>query len=118
MDIFSFDFVPYKRNLAGHLGYPVGRQFYDPEIAAETFVDHIEQRRQLHDGAEFDGSGAPVLDGEIAIQVVQERTSFQACPRSRGIAPIRHGHDRTTGDKRGRAPSARSTVPPKVASRS
>lgn len=54
MDIFTFDFVPYKRNLTGHLGYPVGRQHYDPEIAAETYQDHIEQF-QLCEEVGFDG---------------------------------------------------------------
>src|SRR5216684_5075862 len=54
MDIFTFDFVPYKRNLKGHLGYPVGRQHYDPEVAAETYQDHIEQF-QLCEEVGFDG---------------------------------------------------------------
>lgn len=54
MKIFTFDFVPYGRNLRGHLGYPVGRQYFDPEIAAQTYHNHVEQF-QLCEVMGFDG---------------------------------------------------------------
>lgn len=43
MQIFTFDFIPYAKNLKGHLGYPVGREHFDPEIAAQTYHNHVEQ---------------------------------------------------------------------------
>lgn len=43
MKITTFDFLPYGKNLTGHLGYPVGRQHFDREIAAQTYQNHIEQ---------------------------------------------------------------------------
>jgi alkanesulfonate monooxygenase SsuD/methylene tetrahydromethanopterin reductase-like flavin-dependent oxidoreductase (luciferase family) len=54
MDIFTFDFVPYGKNLKGQLGYPVGRHLFDPEIAAQTFHNHVEQF-QLCEEVGFDG---------------------------------------------------------------
>ena len=54
MQIFSFDFVPYGADLRGKLGYPVGRQHFDREIAAQTFHNHVEQF-QLCEEVGFDG---------------------------------------------------------------
>jgi alkanesulfonate monooxygenase SsuD/methylene tetrahydromethanopterin reductase-like flavin-dependent oxidoreductase (luciferase family) len=54
MRIFTFDFVPYARNLKGNLGYPVGRQHFDPEIAAQTYANHVEQF-QVCEEVGFDG---------------------------------------------------------------
>ena len=54
MKVFTFDFVPYAKNLKGHLGYPVGRQHFDPEIAAQTYQNHVEQF-QLMEEVGFDG---------------------------------------------------------------
>ena len=54
MKIFTFDFVPYMRNLKGHLGYPVGRDHFDPEIAAQTYQNHVEQF-QVCEEVGFDG---------------------------------------------------------------
>jgi len=52
--IFTFDFIPYAKNLKGSLGYPVGRQHFDPEIAAQTYQNHVEQF-QLCEELGFDG---------------------------------------------------------------
>src|SRR5919198_5089298 len=99
MDIFSFDFVPYKRNLSGHLGYPVGRQFYDPEIAAETFADHIEQF-QVCEEVGFDGislnehHGSPYgLDNSpnVFLAYVARATSRMKLTMLGNLLPI-HGH--------------------------
>ena len=99
MDIFSFDFVPYKRNLAGHLGYPVGRQFYDPDIAAETFADHIEQF-QVCEEVGFDGislnehHGSPYgLDNSpnVFLAYVARATSRMKLTMLGNLLPI-HGH--------------------------
>src|SRR5687768_16956254 len=54
MRIFTFDFVPYGKNLKGSLGYPVGRQHFDPEIAAQTYHNHVEQF-QVCEEVGFDG---------------------------------------------------------------
>jgi len=54
LQIFSFDFVPYGADLRGKLGYPVGRQHFDREIAAQTFHNHVEQF-QLCEEVGFDG---------------------------------------------------------------
>ena len=54
VNIFTFDFVPYAKNLMGKLGYPVGRQNFDAEIAAQTFHNHVEQF-QLCEEMGFDG---------------------------------------------------------------
>ena len=54
MKIFTFDFVPYAKNLKGNLGYPVGRQHFDPEIGAQTYHDHVEQF-QVCEEVGFDG---------------------------------------------------------------
>jgi alkanesulfonate monooxygenase SsuD/methylene tetrahydromethanopterin reductase-like flavin-dependent oxidoreductase (luciferase family) len=54
MRIFTFDFVPYARNLKGNLGYPVGRHHFDPEIAAQTYANHVEQF-QVCEEVGFDG---------------------------------------------------------------
>src|SRR5687767_10485407 len=54
MKLFTFDFIPYARNLKGSLGYPVGRQHFDPEIAAQTYHNHVEQF-QVCEEVGFDG---------------------------------------------------------------
>jgi len=54
LQIFTFDFIPYGKNLKGQLGYPVGRHLFDPEIAAQTFHNHVEQF-QLCEEVGFDG---------------------------------------------------------------
>jgi alkanesulfonate monooxygenase SsuD/methylene tetrahydromethanopterin reductase-like flavin-dependent oxidoreductase (luciferase family) len=54
LKVFTFDFVPYARNLKGYLTYPVGRQHFDPEIAAQTYHNHVEQF-QVCEEVGFDG---------------------------------------------------------------
>ena len=54
MQVFTFGFVPDGKELKGRLGYPVGRQNFDPEIAAQTYHNHVEEF-QLCEELGFDG---------------------------------------------------------------
>src|SRR5437016_2238359 len=54
MQVFTFDFVPYGKDLTGRLKYPVGRENYESEVAAKTYENHIEQF-QLMEEVGFDG---------------------------------------------------------------
>src|SRR5947208_15148729 len=54
MQVFTFDFVPYGKDLTGRLKYPVGRENYESEVAAKTYENHVEQF-QLMEDVGFDG---------------------------------------------------------------
>ena len=54
MQVFTFDFVPYGKDLTGRLKYPVGRENYESEVAAKTYENHVEQF-QLMEEVGFDG---------------------------------------------------------------
>ncbi len=54
MKVFTFDFVPYMKDLSGRLGYPVGIKNYEPEMAVKTYENHVEQF-QLMEEVGFDG---------------------------------------------------------------
>ncbi len=55
MQVFTLDFVPYAAELRGHLDhYPIGREHFDPEVAARSFAEEVEQF-QLCEELGFDG---------------------------------------------------------------
>lgn len=99
MKIFTFDFIPYGRNLKGHLGYPVGRQHFDPEVAAQTYQNHIEQFL-LCEKLGFDGislnehHGSPYsLDNSpnVFLSYIARATSTIKLTMLGNLLPI-HGH--------------------------
>lgn len=56
MKVGTFGFTPYGKRLEGRLSYPVGRQNFDPEIAAQTYHNHVEEF-QLCEEVGFDAIG-------------------------------------------------------------
>ena len=60
MQVFVFDLMPYKRNLdyikgdARELEWPLGKEYFDPELAAETYEEHLECWEELERQG-FDG---------------------------------------------------------------
>src|SRR5205823_14458308 len=54
MQVFTFDFVPYGKDLTGRLKYTGGRENYESEVAAKTYENHVEQL-QLMEEVGFDG---------------------------------------------------------------
>ena len=48
MKVFTFDFVPYGKDLTGRLKYPVGRENYESEIAAKTYENHAPTAWTTH----------------------------------------------------------------------
>lgn len=99
MKIFTFDFCPYGKDLRGHLGYPVGRQHFDPEIAAQTYENHVEQF-QVMEEVGFDGvclnehHGSPYsLDNSpnVFVAYVAAKTKRLKLAMTGNLLPI-HGH--------------------------
>jgi alkanesulfonate monooxygenase SsuD/methylene tetrahydromethanopterin reductase-like flavin-dependent oxidoreductase (luciferase family) len=99
MKIFTFDFVPYGRNLKGHLGYPVGREHFDAEVAAETYHNHVRQF-QLCEELGFDGislnehHGSPyglTNSPNVFLSYIARATSKIKLTMLGNLLPI-HGH--------------------------
>ncbi len=99
MKVFSFDFVPYGKDLTGHLGYPVGRAQFDREIAYRTYQDHVEQF-QLCEELGFDGitlnehHGSPYsLDNSpnVLLAYIAAHTQRLKLAMAGNLLPI-HGH--------------------------
>jgi len=99
MKIFTFDFVPYIKDLKGKLGYPVGRQHFEREVAAQTYENHVEQF-QLMEEVGFDGvclnehHGSPYsLDNSpnVFIAYIAAKTKRLKLAMTGNLLPI-HGH--------------------------
>ncbi len=99
MQVFTFGFVPYGKDLKGRLGYPVGRQNFDPEIAAQTYHNHVEEF-QLCEELGFDGitvnehHGSPYsLDNSpnLFLAYVAANTKRLKLAMAGNLLPI-HGH--------------------------
>lgn len=99
MKVFTFDFVPYGKDLSGQLGYPVGKKHFDPDIASRTYHNHVEQF-QLCEELGFDGitlnehHGSPYsLDNSpnVFLSYVAAKTQRLKLAMAGNLLPI-HGH--------------------------
>jgi len=99
MQVFTFDFVPYGKDLTGRLKYPVGRENYESEVAAKTYENHVEQF-QLMEEVGFDGvclnehHGSPYsLDNSpnVFLAYVAAKTKRLKLAMAGNLLPL-HGH--------------------------
>jgi len=99
MQVFTFDFVPYGKDLTGRLKYPVGRENYESEVAAKTYENHVEQF-QLMEEVGFDGvclnehHGSPYsLDNSpnLFLAYVAAKTKRIKLAMAGNLLPL-HGH--------------------------
>ena len=99
MQVFTFDFVPYGKDLTGRLKYPVGRENYESEVAAKTYENHVEQF-QLMEEIGFDGvclnehHGSPYsLDNSpnVFLAYVAAKTKRIKLAMAGNLLPL-HGH--------------------------
>jgi len=99
MQVFTFDFVPYGKDLTGRLKYPVGRENYESEVAAKTYENHVEQF-QLMEEVGFDGvclnehHGSPYsLDNSpnVFLAYVAAKTKRIKLAMAGNLLPL-HGH--------------------------
>ena len=99
MKVFTFDFVPYGKDLTGKLKYPVGRENYESEVAAKTYENHVEQF-QLMEEVGFDGvclnehHGSPYsLDNSpnVFLAYVAAKTKRIKLAMAGNLLPL-HGH--------------------------
>ena len=99
MKVFTFDFVPYGKDLTGRLKYPVGRENYESEVAARTYENHVEQF-QLMEEVGFDGvclnehHGSPYsLDNSpnVFLAYVAAKTKRIKLAMAGNLLPL-HGH--------------------------
>ncbi len=99
MKVFTFDFVPYMKDLSGRLGYPVGIKNYEPEVAVKTYENHVEQF-QLMEKVGFDGvclnehHGSPYsLDNSpnLFLSYIAAKTDRIKLAMAGNLLPL-HGH--------------------------
>lgn len=99
MKVFTFDFVPYMKDLSGRLGYPVGIKNYEPEMAVKTYENHVEQF-QLMEEVGFDGvclnehHGSPYsLDNSpnLFLSYIAAKTKSLKLAMAGNLLPL-HGH--------------------------
>src|SRR5262249_27616650 len=99
MKVFTFDFVPYGKDLTGKLKYPVGRENYESEVAAKSYENHVEQF-QLMEEVGFDGvclnehHGSPYsLDNSpnVFLAYVAAKTKRIKLAMAGNLLPL-HGH--------------------------
>ncbi|HEX9880710.1 MAG TPA: LLM class flavin-dependent oxidoreductase [Candidatus Binatia bacterium] len=99
MQVFTFDFVPYGQDLTGRLGYPVGRDKFDRDVASQTYQNHVEQF-QLCEELGFDGitlnehHGSPYsLDNSpnVFLAYIAARTERLKLAMAGNLLPV-HGH--------------------------
>jgi len=71
MQVFTFDFVPYGKDLTGRLKYPVGRENYESEVAAKTYENHVEQFQLMEEDVDA-RTHVITVSGEIHVSTAPE----------------------------------------------